>query len=864
MIIKKEVKNHKSKNKISRFLLIYFILSIIFISIPSLMVLKSTGFKKAKSQIFDKLSRSGRINYIYLPKIFFESLKSNFTNFKKIDLELSFEDIILLENLRSKSLKEGNLPPRHLIPKVNVEIKHEGKNFYGDARLKGDRKIHFENKKTTSYKIELDRDNYLFGLKKFSIQKPIVRNYVHEWIFHKLAEEFDIIKLKYEFINLYVNGEDYGLFVIEEGFGKELIERNKRRNGPIFSLNEDLNYTNVNPVFEIYNKKYWEQYENEPLALIASQKLNDFFNKKNNVEEVFDLEKWASYFAIVDLTGTWHGALLKSVRFYYNPINGLFEPIPFDGHRFKPNFNKYNLHYDNRLIIDIVNNLDTDEKRVGIGWIKNFFYSDDYLNQNFYNLYIEKLTQISSKLFINDFLSKNLKTINKINSHIYSDSFWYHNKISGMGLYYFSLKDFYYQAENILKKLNKNGGLQVLKISKKPELLVRDHFNSYSLSEIKDLICFDGIEERHIKINKKLINFSETIIEIPDFNSEKLRCKYLSIYNEKTKKLELQKIDFINSSYHYKKFSNKKNSLYKKFFIQKNNQLFLKNDRTVINRNIYIPKNFEVIIKNNQNLVLTNNAFIISESPWIIGDSKGITYIGGLIDNMGGGILIKNTKKKSIISNTKFSYLRGIDANSFREFNIMGSINFYDADVKIFKTKFENIFSEDAINVFRSNFEIIENSFKNIFSDAIDIDFGNGNIFLSNFENIRNDAIDFSGSLANVKNSKFKNVNDKVISVGEISDVNISNIIASDAFVGIASKDGSIVNVEEIEFNNVEIPFSAYQKKKEYDFGKLVVKKYNIKNFETKWLKDEGSQIKVDQDFLKTSSNDILSIIYER
>ena len=75
----------------------------------------------------------------------------------------------------------------------------------------------------------------------------------------------------------------------------------------------------------------------------------------------------------MDLTGTWHGALLKSVRFYYNPINGLFEPIPFDGHRFKPNFNKYNLHYDNRLIIDIVNNLDTDEKRVGIGWIKNFF-----------------------------------------------------------------------------------------------------------------------------------------------------------------------------------------------------------------------------------------------------------------------------------------------------------------------------------------------------------------------------------------------------------------------------------------------------------------------------------------------------------
>ena len=26
----------------------------------------------------------------------------------------------------------------------------------------------------------------------------------------------------------------------------------------------------------------------------------------------------------------------KSVKFYYNPINGLLEPIPFDGHKTPP------------------------------------------------------------------------------------------------------------------------------------------------------------------------------------------------------------------------------------------------------------------------------------------------------------------------------------------------------------------------------------------------------------------------------------------------------------------------------------------------------------------------------------------------
>ena len=34
-----------------------------------------------------------------------------------------------------------------------------------------------------------------------------------------------------------------------------------------------------------------------------------------------------------DLLMTHHGVLPKSVKFYYNPISGLFEPIAFDGHK---------------------------------------------------------------------------------------------------------------------------------------------------------------------------------------------------------------------------------------------------------------------------------------------------------------------------------------------------------------------------------------------------------------------------------------------------------------------------------------------------------------------------------------------------
>ena len=43
-----------------------------------------------------------------------------------------------------------------------------------------------------------------------------MRNYLHEWIFHELMSEGDLIKLKYDFLYFNLNGENMGLYVFEE------------------------------------------------------------------------------------------------------------------------------------------------------------------------------------------------------------------------------------------------------------------------------------------------------------------------------------------------------------------------------------------------------------------------------------------------------------------------------------------------------------------------------------------------------------------------------------------------------------------------------------------------------------------------
>ena len=55
------------------------------------------------------------------------------------------------------------------------------------------------------------------GLEEFSVQKPITRNYIYEFIFHKLLEEEKLIALKY-FVNLSLNDTNQGIYAVEEGF----------------------------------------------------------------------------------------------------------------------------------------------------------------------------------------------------------------------------------------------------------------------------------------------------------------------------------------------------------------------------------------------------------------------------------------------------------------------------------------------------------------------------------------------------------------------------------------------------------------------------------------------------------------------
>ena len=270
------------------------------------------------------------------------------------------------------------------------------------------------------------------------------------------------------------------------------------------------------------------------------------------------------------------------------------------------------------------------------------------------------------------------------------------------------------------------------------------------------------------------------------------------------------------------------------YFIENKKELILKLDEVTISKNIYIPKNFIVKIKGGQKINIINNSYIISESPWEVGNSMKKTFIGGKKNNFGGGLFISGKNTKSFFDNCVFYNLNGTKDKKKQNKHYLMTLNniwcnWLCLEVQILQSIIVSFFSikaEDALNIISSNFQIKNTSFKDLLFDGIDVDFGEGSIVKSNFSSIGNDAIDFSGSSASIKNISFSDIGDKIISTGEKSIINVIDIKGRNAKVGLASKDGSRIYADKVSFVNVKYPFAAYQKKKEYKYGQIFLNKY--------------------------------------
>ena len=657
MIIKKNIYNIPLLNKIKK-----IISKLIFITgvVTILLIVTIVGYyySSGMSDRFNPYALIKKIDKVILDRylgfsifeiddyvnIKFTSLKFIFIKNKleNVSIEIDQKNLYNLELQRTNRMS-GNQEKGTF---STAKLKTNKKKYDIKLRVKGDRLIHWRDKEKTSYKIDIKGDDRIWGLEEFSVQKPITRNYIYEFIFHRLLQSSELISLKYFFVNLSMNDNKQGVYAVEEGFSKELIERNKKRNGPIFGLNENyddgsLIYPNIE--YELYSNKFWTSNYPE-LTEIALSKLNKLKEKRIELNEIFDIEKWATFFAIIDLSNTYHGSLPKSVKLYYNPVTAKFEPIGFDAH-YNPKL------FKDFLILDFL-----DESNANCSYLCDF--RDWYLvflknkdgsdNVEFLELYIKALNRVSSQDFLNKFNKEHLEEVNFNNSQLFSD-------INKKDLNYYEGLGLYILDKNFLNKRSGYIKKRLKKIIASKNILKKQTINVVKPSDIlknKNIKYRDGEyyltndiiikRDYHLAKDKKL-NIDKGIKII--FEKDVLLTSEGSIFFNGTKKnpiivlseKKVGSIVFANNIYSFR------NVIFKNLSYPKNNNKILYGGINLINSNISI---IDTEIRNSN----SEDAINIISSQSYIKNLKLINTSADAIDIDFGKMVFENITCQKILN----------------------------------------------------------------------------------------------------------------------------------------------------------------------------------------------------------------------
>lgn len=228
-----------------------------------------------------------------------------------------------------------------------ARLTYNGKVLETEVRIKGKLTDHVKNDKW-SFRVKVKGDEKVMGMKRFSLQHPGTRNYANEWVFHQMAKRESMVALRYKFVELHLNGQNLGVYAMEEHFGQELLQYNQRPPGPILRfdpglywqhrlnemndvrvLEEYAEFTNSN--IDTYTEGTVFEDSNLTTAFYRAQyKLEAFRSGRLPLDSVFKVESLARYHALIDLIGGHHSMDWSDVKYYFNPTEDLLEPVAYE------------------------------------------------------------------------------------------------------------------------------------------------------------------------------------------------------------------------------------------------------------------------------------------------------------------------------------------------------------------------------------------------------------------------------------------------------------------------------------------------------------------------------------------------------
>ncbi len=833
--------------------------------------------------------------------VFYDDISLNISKYQKFpefdlpifNLELDTSDIISLMDTRKRAFSAGILQTED-DDWVKGFIFSNNKMMKANLRLKGDWLDHLHGYKW-SYRIKLKKDNSWNGMKVFSVQNPMARLGVSEWLLHKFMISEGLLTTRYGFMPVSQNGQNMGLYAWEEHFVKQLVESQNRREGPMLRFVEDALWDSrvlddegkmnnkKTPVFDVAVIKPFSTGKTVKDTnlfnqfLIAQNLMVQYRNRLRTASDIFNVELLASMYAIADVFMARHGLIWHNQRFYYNPVLCKLEPIAYDCYS------------------DI--GLENNPKDIIYGFLHNDISQlDEYImvrelfnDTTFVDNYIEYLVRYSDVKFLDSVFDSYRDEVVFYDSLVmreYDESTYYESEILDNAKKIRKELPAYIQQVADMKKENKvwknTSFIQhnydtVLPAFFAPNLLVayvEKVIGDSTLLKVKSFFTEDITILGIGKVSKKI---REIIVPVPVLAASREGLPVISTFMVSNNQVNYLLFSVSSSN---KLFSVEINhwpeptgalsplqqltNLYPfpdTSIIEKvdGKNVYIKKGKIVLVNPVLIPEGYIVHFKVGTTIDMVDSAAFISHSPVLMHGTSESPIVITSSDFTARGFTVLNANSSSVVDFVKFENLNTLD---YKGWILTGAVNFYESDVTITNTKFYRNQCEDALNIIRSEFILSNSSFDFIYGDAFDGDFCKGEVLNTSFTNIGNDALDFSGSDIIIKNTSIVGAKDKGISGGENSRVYISNTTIQNSNIGFASKDLSVVEVVDSKVESCNYGIVLLQKKSEFGPSSMILKNTIILNSKTDMLIEKNSRVDVDGKIIEGKEVNLSEIFY--
>lgn len=789
---------------------------------------------------------------------------------ERLTVDIAWEDFQTLAHHREVALERGVLMLTG-DDEVEAEIRHGGRTIPVNVRLKGDLVDHLAGDKW-SLRFDTRRDSTLFGMGRFALQHPRTRAFLYERVYHDALKREGLIGLRYDFVDVTVNGRGLGVYALEEQFEKRLIENNRRPEGPIIRFNEDV---------------LWGQLEGQTLTPTSGRSqvagagefqaadidafetgsivsdsaafrlfrdaihlLEAFRRGEVSVGDAFDLPKLATFFALTDLLRAWHGAgNWPNVRFYYNPLTARLEPVGYDA---------YDEVVPARPGLLAVRNRELGDEPVEFPAI---FFRDE----EFYAAYLAELERMSAPEYL-DALERDLSPGLEAPLDVI------HREFPEFELTWLPFRQ---SAEYIRVALHPPKGVQAYVRRAEPDAFEVELGNMQAFPvEVLGLVrdSTELLGPPAVRLEGRLptepMRFATAAygrpegFAYPDTAAGPLQVRYRVLGTSEERIAPVfdwphAGLDRIAAGPAHAEPNVESFEFLRVDAVE--GLVRVRPGTWRVDRDLVVPPGFRFVAGPGTILDLTSGASLYARGPLELRGEADAPVIVRSSDGSGLGVAVFHAGGPSVLEHVRFENLTN-PANG--GWALSGAVTFYESPLEARHTRFIDGRSEDGLHIVRTDFELADVSFHGASSDALDIDFGRGTLRDMLFVDSGNDAIDASGSVVEVYTARITGTGDKGVSAGEGTEMLIRDVELEAAAIGLASKDLSHIDAQNVRIRGGQVGVTVFRKKTEFGPASIDARGLQIVESEVEYLLETGSDVTVDGRKLPATREAVSDILY--